>query len=479
MPPIRITDGTHFFVLGNGGVLFSEPQQEICSFNSVATFVWCCLEEGLSSDAITRQFANTFSVTLAEANPAICEILHRWQGLGYITGIDLSGATEIDITTALGRLLVNPELREAFAAAPEDTAAHLRIRQADLNTFLDLDPQELEYQAEALWHKKTSCYNAVPDSDNAVTASFLARRMTRETSSFSVRYYRLAESSFCVRYHTAEQALAVHPVFAHLEIPAPGEPDFVLAIVAQEQGHFLLRDATPLAFASEISELAPLLTTVLATIAVKSNDLFLKIHAGVVGRNGQCILLPAAAGSGKTTLTAALISSGFRYFSDEVAFVDRQNALVHSMPVSLSIKPSGSKPLLDYYPDIDKLPKHLRDDGGYIRYLCPSSENTAVNWEDTHPVSCIVFPEYDIDASTNIQRLDLSEAFGQLIKESTFLVPRIEANHISLCVRILRTALCFSLSFSSLPAAIEVIRDLVDGKSLSSTSGRPGDEHAG
>ena len=46
------------------------------------------------------------------------------------------------------------------------------------------------------------------------------------------------------------------------------------------------------------------------------------IHAGVVGCDAGAIVLPASSGSGKTSLVAALIQRGARYYSDEVALID-------------------------------------------------------------------------------------------------------------------------------------------------------------
>ena len=48
---------------------------------------------------------------------------------------------------------------------------------------------------------------------------------------------------------------------------------------------------------------------------------FLLIHAGVVERGGQALLLPGVSGAGKSTLCALLASRGWRLLSDEIAMV--------------------------------------------------------------------------------------------------------------------------------------------------------------
>jgi hypothetical protein len=68
------------------------------------------------------------------------------------------------------------------------------------------------------------------------------------------------------------------------------------------------------------------------------------VHAGVVGWRNQAILFPGRSFSGKTTLVAAMIRAGARYYSDEFAVLDRRG-LVHSYHKPLSIREAeGEEP---------------------------------------------------------------------------------------------------------------------------------------
>ena len=62
--------------------------------------------------------------------------------------------SKLDLTTALGRLLTNALLRSEFKRSPRDTAARLTLRDEDLESFLALDPADLEVQAKTLLHKR-------------------------------------------------------------------------------------------------------------------------------------------------------------------------------------------------------------------------------------------------------------------------------------------------------------------------------------
>jgi hypothetical protein len=61
---------------------------------------------------------------------------------------------EIDFITALGRLLRDGTLRDAFAASPEAVATQINLRQSDCPAFLQLVPEDLEFQARILLRKR-------------------------------------------------------------------------------------------------------------------------------------------------------------------------------------------------------------------------------------------------------------------------------------------------------------------------------------
>lgn len=67
------------------------------------------------------------------------------------------------------------------------------------------------------------------------------------------------------------------------------------------------------------------------------------VHAGAVAISGKALLLPGRSHTGKTTLTAALLSEGATYLSDEYAVLDHRG-FVHPYPRALSLRRSdGSR----------------------------------------------------------------------------------------------------------------------------------------
>jgi len=63
------------------------------------------------------------------------------------------------------------------------------------------------------------------------------------------------------------------------------------------------------------------------------------VHAGVVGWNGQAIVIPGRSFSGKSSLVKALVKAGADYYSDEFAVLDERGR-VHPYPIPLAMRPA-------------------------------------------------------------------------------------------------------------------------------------------
>jgi hypothetical protein len=64
------------------------------------------------------------------------------------------------------------------------------------------------------------------------------------------------------------------------------------------------------------------------------------VHAGVVGWNGQAIVIPGRSYSGKSTLVAELVRAGATYYSDEYAVFDARGR-VHPFSKPLELREEG------------------------------------------------------------------------------------------------------------------------------------------
>jgi hypothetical protein len=254
-------------------------------------------------------------------------------------------------------------------------------------------------------------------------------------------------------------------VIGHLAVDATCEPTVIIDLVASELADGYLRtdvyrDREPVAYASRLSMIGPVVKGVLWQTAVNAHDFLFYIHAGVVGTSAGCVLLPAQAGSGKSSLTAALAHRGFRYFSDEVALIQRSDFRVPAMPLAICVKSTGWEMMARYFPNIAELPMHWRDDGKRVRYVPPPN---STNWVPA-PVTHIVFPRHDEQARTAIHPISQSLALGRLMAECLALRQRLDHSIVQDLVRWIGEIDCYTLTFSSLEAAADAVTEVVGGR---------------
>ena len=102
-------------------------------------------------------------------------------------------------------------------------------------------------------------------------------------------------------------------------------------------------------------DLDALESAVCAEIAAQAPD-YVFVHAGVVARHGQAIVLPGATMAGKSTIVAALVAAGAEYYSDEYAVLD-QEGRVHPYARPLALRT---------WPEMEQRQVAVQDLGGVI-----------------------------------------------------------------------------------------------------------------
>ncbi len=70
------------------------------------------------------------------------------------------------------------------------------------------------------------------------------------------------------------------------------------------------------------------------------------VHGGTIGENGRCLLISAKGGSGKSSLVAGAVASGFRTLGDDFLYLrppgdGRPDALLYSMYRTVKLAPSS------------------------------------------------------------------------------------------------------------------------------------------
>ena len=273
------------------------------------------------------------------------------------------------------------------------------------------------------------------------------------------RRYRLLETCALIRFGHVAQVRLVDSVIGHLASEDKAKPDIVMDITAKlrDGGHLLsdvYRDGLPIGRARRLSRMAPIVKAALWQSAINAHDFLFYLHAGVVGTGTSCILLPAAAGSGKSSLTMALVDRGFSYFSDEIALIEPGTFCVPPVPLAMCIKSTGWDLMSRYCPQLMSLPVHVRIDEKVLRYVPPPANRAE---QISVPVSHIIFPRYEPDAQTRLEPIDRSAALGRLMGECLALRQRLDQKNVRELVRWIAGIECYDLTFSSLDIARQLV----------------------
>lgn len=192
-------------------------------------------------------------------------------------------------------------------------------------------------------------------------------------------------------------------------------------------------------------------------VSVRSNE-YLKLHAGVVAKNGVAIVMPGLPGAGKSTLCAALATQGWRVLSDEHALIPLGSANVVPLPRPVSLKNESIELLQDFSPNVRIGPISTETHKGRVAHM--KSDLT----EDSHAadpiaVGLMLFPNYSPGASYGIRERSSAESF-MFAAHHAFNYSLLGAAGFDAMADFIDGVHCFDVSYSNLDDAIRGIEDL-------------------
>lgn len=187
---------------------------------------------------------------------------------------------------------------------------------------------------------------------------------------------------------------------------------------------------------------------------------YLIIHAGVVEKNGLAVILPAPAGSGKSTLTAALILSGWRLLSDELTLIDRKTGLIHPLPRPVSLK-NESIPLIRQFSTEAFINRASADTiKGTVAHLRPPKESVRRQHEPAHP-GWVIFPKWVATGSTFLSPRSKAQTF-MFLAQNAFNYSQLGADGFRVGIRLVEQSHCYDFQYTRLDAAIAQFNQLAE-----------------
>lgn len=397
------SDDVSLFILEDIGIVFSETAQKIYELNTMATWIWCQLEDGLLVDQLPTGLADTFGIAEDTAERHLSEALEAWRDLGFLTK-------------------TSAKTRPTF---PEATSPG-RTPQGRL-------PRNI----------------------------LLGLRQGLSGGERQIKTYRNLGQDTIVVYPTEDLMALVHPAVAHVVQPRRIlTPQSLVEILPQGTGFDIKRDGAIKYRNIARDQLTPVIQYLVFLAGIEQSAYAVAFHAGAVALDDRVAVLPGSAGSGKTSLTAALLSQGFRYLSDDLLLMGT-DLKIEGVPFALCIKDTGVTPLAPYYPDLPSLTLHHRPDGKNVRYLsAPLTSSTARPAAPRLPASWVIFPKYRAGGTTKLKPLGKGEALRRLMESSTLALPLTRAQ-IETFIRWLEALSCYDLEVNSLPEAVSVVENVM------------------
>lgn len=192
-------------------------------------------------------------------------------------------------------------------------------------------------------------------------------------------------------------------------------------------------------------------------IANHSNH-YLVIHAGVVERNGQAFIFPGTPGSGKSTLCAALVCSGWRLLSDEMTLLSITDGLVYPVPRPVSLKNRSIDVIRNFSPDV-VMGQVVNDTAkGTLSHVRPPDESVDLAEIPAKPAK-LIFPKYREGSKTVLVPLSKSRAMLK-VAENCFNYNILGVHGFNSLGDLIDDSDCYDFNYSSLDEAAALFGEL-------------------
>ena len=192
----------------------------------------------------------------------------------------------------------------------------------------------------------------------------------------------------------------------------------------------------------------PLLEWGLNYCVSRSAHRWVVVHAAVVERGGQALVMPAAPGAGKSTLCAALSHSGWRLFSDEFALIDPGTGMVWPIPRPVSLKEAAIDILRRRYPDLVFGPEGRDIEGVRFAHARPPSDSVARANEPALP-AWIISPRYAPGSRTILESVPKAQTLLSTADQS-FNYNYLGSKGYLCLAEMVRRSGCYRLEYSDL-----------------------------
>lgn len=179
---------------------------------------------------------------------------------------------------------------------------------------------------------------------------------------------------------------------------------------------------------------------------------YLIIHAAVVAKQDRCALIPGRPGAGKSTLCAALVASGWRLLSDEMALISLENQMIWPVPRPVSLKNVSIDIIRARCQEVFLGPSFTDTHKGTVAHMRAPDESVAASHVPAR-ASWVVFPGYEAGAELDAIPVSSCRSILRLADDS-FNLPALGGNGFNALAEVASACESFELRYSDLDEAI-------------------------
>lgn len=185
---------------------------------------------------------------------------------------------------------------------------------------------------------------------------------------------------------------------------------------------------------------------------------YLMLHAAVLERNGACIVMPGLPGAGKSTLTAALMLSGWRLLSDELAMIDRDDGGLMALARPVSLKNESIEIIRRFDASAVFGEPAYDTHKGTVSHLRPT-RSSVLRALDKGRAAHLIFPRWRADAPTELRARPKADSF-ELLARNAFNYSLLGRLGFEMSARLIEGCDCWDFSYSKLDEALRCFEGL-------------------
>lgn len=193
------------------------------------------------------------------------------------------------------------------------------------------------------------------------------------------------------------------------------------------------------------------------------------LHAGVLAAGDRAIVMPAVPGSGKSTLSAALMLSGFRLLSDEFGVLNPESGELLPMLKPVALKNRSIDVIRDFSAEACIGPTFPGTRKGDVAHLAPDDASVAARHRPAKP-ALVIFPRWQKDSNLRLEPQSPEKAFARLAFNS-FNYALLGPVSFNAVADLAAGCPAYQLTYSRLEEAIGCLRELFEERGEGATAG--------